>query len=98
MDRGAWQATVHGVPRVKHDLVTKERDLLIKLLHYIGLPWWFSGKEPTYQCRRHGFNPWVGTIPLEEEMATHSSILAWEISWTEEPGGLQSMGSQKNWT
>ena len=32
--------------------------------------------------------------PLEKEMATHSSILAWEISWTEEPGGLQSMGLQ----
>ena len=32
--------------------------------------------------------------PLEEEMATHSSILAWEIPWTVEPGGLQSMGSQ----
>ena len=35
---------------------------------------------------------------LEEEMATHSSILAWEISWTEEPGWLQSMGSQKSQT
>ena len=33
---------------------------------------------------------------LEEEMATHTSILAWRIPWTEEPGGLQSMGSQKN--
>ena len=33
--------------------------------------------------------------PLEEEMATNSSILAWEIPWTEGPGGLQSMGSQK---
>ena len=33
--------------------------------------------------------------PLEEEMATRSSILAWRIPWTEEPGGLQSMGSQK---
>jgi len=33
--------------------------------------------------------------PLEEEMATHSSILAWRIPWTEEPGGLQSMGSQR---
>ena len=33
-------------------------------------------------------------VPLEEEMATHSSILAWGIPWTEEPGGLQSMGSQ----
>ena len=33
--------------------------------------------------------------PLEEEVATHSSIFAWRIPWTEEPGGLQSMGSQK---
>ena len=33
--------------------------------------------------------------PLEKEMATHSSILAWRIPWTEEPGGLQSSGSQK---
>ena len=32
--------------------------------------------------------------PLEKEMTTHSSILAWRIPWTEEPGGLQSMGSQ----
>ena len=36
--------------------------------------------------------------PLEEEMATQFSILAWEIPWTEEPGGLQSMGSQKSQT
>ena len=38
--------------------------------------------------------------PLEEEMAPHSSILAWKILWTEEPGGLQSMGLQRvghNW-
>ena len=33
--------------------------------------------------------------PLEKEMATHSSILSWKISWTEEPGGLQSMASQR---
>ena len=33
--------------------------------------------------------------PLEKEMATHSTILAWKISWMEEPGGLQSMGSQR---
>ena len=33
--------------------------------------------------------------PLEKEMATHSNILAWEIPWTEEPGRLQSMGSQR---
>ena len=38
--------------------------------------------------------------PLEKEMATHSNILAWRIPWTEDPGGLQSMGSQRvahNW-
>ena len=47
---------------------------------------------------------WVRSLgwedPLEKEMATHSSILAWRIPWTEEPGGLQSTGSQKvrhNW-
>ena len=45
---------------------------------------------------------WVQSLgqedPLEEGMATHSSILAWEIPWTEEPGRLQSMGLQKSWT
>ena len=35
--------------------------------------------------------------PLKKEMATHPSILAWETPWTEEPDGLKSMGSQKNW-
>ena len=47
---------------------------------------------------------WVPSLgwedPLEKKMATHSSILAWKTSWTEEPGGLQSMGSQRvrhNW-
>ena len=42
---------------------------------------------------------WVQSLgqenPLEKEVATHSSILTWRIPWTEEPGGLQSMGSQK---
>ena len=48
---------------------------------------------------------WVQSLgqedPLEKEVATHSSILAWEIPWTEEPGGLQSTGSQRlknNWS
>ena len=36
--------------------------------------------------------------PLEEEMATHSSILAWTFPWSEQPGGLQSMGPQKSQT
>ena len=73
----------------------------------IGLPWWLSGKESACQCRSESevaqFNARdVGFLgledPREEEMATHSSILTWEIPWTEEPGGLQSMGSQKSQT
>ena len=39
--------------------------------------------------------PLGGEDPLEKEMTTHSSILAWETPWTEEPGGLQSMGLQR---
>ena len=53
-------------------------------------------KDSAYQCRRHkgpGSIPWLG-FPLEEEMASHSSILAWKIPWTEERGGLQPTGSQ----
>ena len=50
-----------------------------------------AGQEPQ--------EAWVPSLgqegPLEEEMATHSSILAWRVPWTEEPGGLQSMGSQR---
>ena len=36
-----------------------------------------------------------GEDPLERDIATHSSVLAWEVPWIEEPGGLQSMGSQR---
>ena len=52
---------------------------------------WHSGKESTCQTGD------MGSIPeasLEEGMATHSSVLAWRIPWTEEPGGLQSVGLQ----
>jgi len=42
---------------------------------------------------RQSFHPWED--PLQEGMATHSSILVWRIPWTEEPGGLQSLGSQR---
>ena len=63
----------------------------------VGLPWWLSGKESVLMQET-----WVQSLgqedPLEEEMAIHSSIPAWEIPWTEEPEGLQSMESQKNWT
>ena len=61
-----------------------------------GFPGGASGKEPLSQCRRQKrFEPLVRNIPPEKGMATHSSILAWEIPWTEEPGGLQSIGLQR---
>ena len=69
-----------------------------KLTSIDELPRWLSGKESTCQCRRHRFDPLSQEDPLEEEMATHSSVLAWETPWTEEPGGLQTLGSHKNQT
>ena len=69
-----------------------------------GFPGCTSGRESACQWRgrqRLWFKPWEAWIwflpwevPLEEEMATHSSILAWKIPWTEEREGLQSMASQ----
>ena len=62
-------------------------------------PMWCSGKESACQRRRHKRRGRVRSLgwdyPLEEEMATRSSILAWRIPWTEEPGGLQSIGWQR---
>ena len=64
----------------------------------LGFPGGASGKEPTCQCRWH-LETWVPSLGwedlLEEGMATHHSILAWKIPWTEEPGGLQSIASQR---
>ena len=50
------------------------------------LPQGLSGKEPACQCRRRRVDPGVRKSPLEEEMATHSNILVWEIPRTVEPG------------
>ena len=63
-----------------------------------GLSRWCSGKESVCQFRVQSLGQ---EDPLEKKMATCSSILAWRISWTEEPDGLQSMGSQRvrhDWT
>ena len=69
----------------------------------IGLPWWLSGKE--FACNTGAAGDMVWSLgqedPLEEGMATHSTILAWRIPWTKEPAGPQSMGSQRvrhNWS
>ena len=59
-----------------------------------GFPGGTNGQEHACQCSRHKKRVWSlgGEDPLEESMATHSTILAWRIPWTEEPGGLQSIG------
>ena len=59
----------------------------------LGFPGGSDGNEPSCQCRRLRLDPWVD--PLEKEMATHFSVLAWRIPWTEELGGLPSMGLQR---
>ena len=60
----------------------------------MGFPGGSDGKESACSVGDPGSIPGLGGF-LEEEMATHSSILAWKIPWTEEPGGLQSMGFQR---
>ena len=74
--------------------VIKRRKKSIHVNTYRGFPGGSVVKRPPANAGD------TGSIPgsegsLEKEMATHSSILAWRIPWTEEPGGLQSMGSQK---
>ena len=78
-------------PRPTVDIV---RVLILAML--IGMrasqmAWWLS---PSASAGDVSSISWVGN-PLKREIATHSSILAWEIPWTEEPGRLQSMGSQR---
>ena len=113
MDRGAWQATVHGVARVRHDLVTKPPPWLPKgkregegriksmelthIHHYTlnRLPWWLRWERICLQCGRPGFDPWIGKIPWGRAWQHPPVFLTGESPWTEESGGLQSMGSKR---
>ena len=86
MDRGAWWATVHG--RKESDM-TKQVSTAHK--DFKGFPGSFPGKESTCPCLpMQEMLVWsLGQedLPEENEMATHSSILAWEFPWTVEPSG-----------
>ena len=136
MGRGAWQAAVHEVTRIGHDLATSLS--LLTFMHWrrkwqptpVFLPGESQGQGSLVGCRLWGctksdtteatqqqqqsdyaqhienlpasagdVETWVQSLgqedPLEESTATHSSILAWKILWTEELGGLQSTGSQR---
>ena len=60
-----------------------------------GIPGSSVVKKPPASEGDAGSSPGGREDPLEKEIATHSGILAWEIPWTEKPGGLQSMGLQR---
>ena len=66
----------------------------------VGFPGGASGKEPARQFKRYAIWDWsLGWEDLlEKGMATHTSILAWRISWTEEPGGLKSIRVGHDWS
>ena len=71
-----------------------EKEYIYIYIHtHTWFPWWLSSKAANIET-------WVQSLGWEDllgkEMATHSSILAWKIPWTEKPGGLQSMRSQKS--
>ena len=88
--RPAQDGLLNGHGKEWNTLFLKARDAILK-----ESPRWLSGKRIHLPMQE----TWVGSLgwedPLEEGMANHSSILAWRITWTEEPSGLQSIGSQR---
>ena len=88
--------TIHKTQNVEtthniHQWMDEQNAVSIYLSIYphneMGLFWWLDGKESACNAGEPGSIPVLGRSP-EKEMATHSSILAWRIPWTEEPGGL----------
>ena len=86
MDGGAQKAAVHGV--------AEGQTRLTRLSSRSSFP--YNSVSKSSACNGGDLVQSLSQEdPLEKGMATHSSSLAWEIPWTEEPGGLQSMGSQR---
>ena len=105
MSKGSSNREITHSSKQKTWAITQENGrVVLKLfqkLSRLSLPLGFPGGLPVDNSTTNAGD--VGSIqslgqenPLEKEMATHSSVLAWEIPWTGEPGRLQSMGSQQN--
>ena len=106
-DREAWCAAVRGVSKSQTQLSDWTTTLYCiwsllfqswaHTVSILGFPG--SSDSKASACNAGEFDPWVRSLgredPLEKEMATHSSTLAWRIPWTEEPGRLQPTGSQR---
>ena len=72
----------------------KLKILITRFIKVKAFPGGSDSKKSAYNAGDPGYIPgWE--VPLEKGMATHASILAWKIPWTEAPGGLQSMGLQR---
>ena len=86
-----------GSQRVRHnwsDLAWTHIYVCDIYTHIWGFLHGSEGKE-CLQCRRPGFEPWVGKIPWRRKWQPTLGTLAWKIPWTEKPGRLQSMGLQR---
>ena len=100
--RGQWKSRTDRQAGFVRIGIRTETDLQLTNTSSLPVHWGFPGgthgKEPSYQCRRYKETQ-VRSLSqedsLQKEMPTQSMILAWRIPWTEEPGGLQSMGSQR---
>ena len=80
--REAWHAVIYGVTKSRtrlSDWTELNWTIMLSCSAVARLPSWLSRYRICLQCRKSGFDSWVGKIPLEKEMATHSSILAWRI-------------------
>ena len=79
--------------------ITKNGHIMTRPHLWSPMCWWASLVAQRVKCLPAMQETWVRSLgqedPLEKEMATHSSTLAWKIPWTEKPGRLQSMGSQR---
>ena len=101
MNGGAWRATVHGVTKSwtrlsNFHLMVEMQNGPVTLEDSLVVPYNISLVAQRLKRLPAMRETWVRSLgredPLEKEMATHSSILAWRIPWMEEPGGLQSTG------
>ena len=90
-DGGAWWPAVCGVAQSR----TRLKELSSSSMHHSGVSL-VAQRYRTHLPTQETLQSLGWEDPLEKEMATHPNILAWEIPWTEAPGGLQYMGSLKN--